>query len=478
MRKSHGTEANLRKKWKGIFVEKKRHTITTALMVVFLTAAAAQAQRIDLLSAYRLARENDPLLAAAGARRRAQLEQVPQARALLLPQIEASANANRIWEDRRLNATPEENGAFIEALEGSAAYNTANVGINVRQALFRYGAFIALRQARLVEDRADVDFELARQQLGLAVAEAYFAVIEEQDAVRTYEAELRAVDFERARAQRRFELGVGTVIEVNDARARHAATSANLLQARSRLRLAHERLRRRINAPVGDVAGLAADFQAEAPQPNAPEAWAGQAEKQSLEVRTAELTLAVARAAVDVARSERYPRLDLVANMQRDYQGESPMFGGIGMEADSAAVGIQLSLPLFTGGGISAGVRQSVAEREAAANQLRDARRSAALSAESAFIAVESSLEQIAALAEALTAVEVAEESTQRALELGQRTNLDLLNIQRERYQVERNLAAARYQYLLTYLQLHAAVGEPLDEAIETVNGMLEGDER
>jgi outer membrane protein len=442
---------------------------------MYLTAGVG-AQQIDLLEAYRLAEQRDPQIAVARAQRRAQLEQVPRARALLLPQIDASANANRLWEDTRLDDRPPANGGFpIEALEGSARYNTGSVGINVRQALFRYSAFIALRQARLVRDQAEINFERARQQLGLQVAETYFGVVEAEDAVRTLTAELRAIDSELERAQRRFELGVGAIMEVNDARARHAATRANLLQSRSRLRLALETLRRTVNAPVAGVAGLSAAFHPEAPQPATPEAWVDLAERQSLEVRQAEFLLEGARAGVDVARAERYPQLDLIASLQRDYQGESPTLGGVGVESDRALVGIQLSLPLYAGGGIGAGVRQSVAEREAASHQLLNVRRSAALSAESAFISLESSLEQIAAFAEALAAVQMAEESARRGLELGQRTTLDWLNVQRERYQIERNFAAAHYQYLLAYLQLRASVGEPLGEAIETINEFLTG---
>lgn len=281
---------------------------------------------------------------------------------------------------------------------------------------------------------------------------------------------------ELERAQRQFELGVGTVLEVNDAKARLAATNANLLQARNRLRLAYETLHRRMNAPVSDVVGLSTAFRAEAPRPDTPESWVEFAELQSLAVRNAELSLDVARAEVDLARSQRYPQIDLVASLQRDYQGENPVAGGIGMETDLAMIGIQLNWPLFAGGAIRSSVRQNIDQKTAAFHQLQDTKRSSALSTESSFIEIESSLEQITALAEALEAVQLSEESTQRAVELGQRTTLDLLNIQRERFQIERNLNAARYQYLLAYLHLHASVGAPIEDAIQSVNAFLENE--
>jgi outer membrane protein len=108
--------------------------------------------------------------------------------------------------------------------------------------------------------------------------------------------------------------------------------------------------------------------------------------------------------------------------------------------------------------------------------QMLDARRQAALSAESAYLTLVANLEQVRALEQALVSIESNEQATQRGLQVGLRTTLDLLNVQRERYQIERDLAAARYGYLMTYLQLHAAVGEALDErAIEAVNTFLTG---
>jgi outer membrane protein len=437
---------------------------------------AASAMQLDLLEAYRLAEENDPLLAAAREQKRARLEQVPRARALIFPHIDFSATANQIWDDTELDNGLPPDGAFpIQAIEGSSSYNTANVGINLRQAIFRQDAFIALRQARLIEGQAEIEFLAARQRLGLQVAEAYFGVVEAEDTVRNVEAELRSVESELGRARGRYELGIGGVIEVNDAEARYAATRANHLQAVSSLRLAMETLRRIVNTPVSGVVGLSSAFSPEVTAPDTPDSWIERAERHSLEVRTAEISLDVARTDVDLARAERYPRIDLIAGVQREYQGENPMTGGIGIESDRASVGIQLTLPLFAGGGISAGVRQSLAQRKAGAHRLSDARRNAALSAQTAFIATEAALEQISALAEALQAVKMAEESTMRGLELGQRTMLDLLNVQRERFEVERNFSTARYQYLFSYLRLMVSIGEPIEQAIEAINTIMGG---
>lgn len=455
----------------------RMHNVSSAqrlwlVSLLWVAAEGVQAQSLDLLEAYRMAEDNNPQLAAAREQRTADLQQIPQARSRLFPQISASGSTFYNDEEVTLGDLPDtEQSPFGRG--GEQEYTTRSLNLEVRQALYRREAFIALRQARTVEDQAELEFELARQELAASVAEAYFQVLEAADAVASFEAELRAVARELARAERRQELGVGAVTEVHDSRARHAATQANLLQARSQVRLARNALRRLIQASFDRIVPLSERFEPRPPQPNDPQPWIEVAEQANRQVRLTELALEIASAGVDAARAQRHPTIDLVANLRRDYQGGNPSLGGLSIETDGPSIGVQVTMPLFLGGSISADIRQSQAERNATRYQLIDTRVSAALAAESAFIALQDGVAQIDALEEALQAAATAEESARRGVELGQRTTLDLLTVQRDRYAVERNLATARYQYLLAYLDLRTIVGEPVDEVVRDVSSFL-----
>ena len=438
---------------------------------LLLASAFAHGQSLDLLQAYRMAEESNPQLAVAREQRSADLEEVPRARSQLFPQVSASAGAFYHDEEVTIGAVDDEDSPFGRG--GQQEYTTRSLNLEVRQALYRREAFIALRQARTVEDQAELEFDLARQELAFEVADAYFAVLEAADAVATFEAELRAVTRELARAERRRELGVGAVTEVNDSRARRATTRANLLRARNQLRLAQRTLGSLIQAPVDAVVPLAEDFEPQPARPDDARQWIEAARRQSRQVLLAELVLEIANAGVDAARAQRHPRIDLVANVRRDYQGGNPTLGGISVETDGPSVGVQVTVPLFLGGAIAADVRQSAALRNASRYRLHDTSLRVGLAAEAAFISLEDAIEQVRALEEALQAASMAEESTRRSAELGQRTMLDLLNVQRERYDVERSLAAARYQYLLAYLELRTIVGDPVEGVVSDVSGFL-----
>ncbi len=361
------------------------------------------------------------------------------------------------------------------ALDSENHYTAYSAGIGVTQALFRADAFVALRVARTVADQAELRYELARQQLALRVAEAYFRVLQAEDAVTTFDAELRAIETQLQRARRAFELGAGTVTDVNDAQARLDGTVARRLAALNELRIAREALRRLIDAPVGRIAGLSPAFEPEVPQPADASEWAQAAEENNLQVLLAQTGLELARGEIARNRAARYPRVDLVGSIGRGYQGYAAQLPpGADATTDRASIGITVSMPLYTGGAINARVRQATALREASFHQLLNAKREAALGAESAYLTLVANLEQVRALEQALRSIRSTEESTQRGLELGLRTTLDLLNVQRERFQIERDLAGARYGYLLTYLRLQAAIGESLDEqAIAAVNRYL-----
>lgn len=439
------------------------------LAILSLATATAQAANLDLLEAYRLASQHDPQIAAAEWQLRADREQIPQARSLVLPQLGLQGEVNRIWEDSE-----------FAGMDSEVTYTAYNAGVGLRQSLFRADAFIALQQARYLADQAELRYDLARQQLVLRVADAYFGVLRAHDALVSYEAEVRAIETQRRRAQRAFELGSGTITDVNDAQARLDATRARQVAVRNDLRIARERLRRLTASSVDELAGLTDTFEPEPPQPHQAQEWAEFAERNNLQVRVAESALELSGREIARQRAARYPQVELVGNLGQGHQGDVTQIGPAGapvtddVTTDRASIGVTLTMPLYTGGAVSARVREAIAQREVGYHRLLDAKREAALSAESAYLTLTANLESVHALEQALRSIRSTEASTERGLELGLRDTLDLLNIQRERFEVERSLAEARYGYLLTYLQLMASIGDDLEEtALPAINRFL-----
>lgn len=443
-------------------MKRMRRRLYQGLLLLLMVGPALAAQ--DLLESYQQALADDPELAAAQAALRAEREQLAQARSLFLPQIGLEAGANRTWQD--IDGVPPE-----AAPQGS--YDSHSYGVGLTQPLFRKESFTLYGQAKVLIDQAELNYALAQQTLGLRVAQAYFRVLQADDALQSFEAELEAISRQLARAKRAFEVGTATVADVNDAQARFDLTEARRLQALNEVQLAREALRRITGEPVGELARLQPEFEPLTPEPAASEAWAEQAEQKSLEVRLARRGYELAREEVERQRAQRYPKVDLVARYGHQdgmRMGQPPGE----FDVTERSVGLQLNLPLYTGGAISAQVRQARARQDQALAQVRQTMRGASLAAESAYLQLTASLQQVRALEQALSSIRINERSTQRSVELGLRTTLDLLDIQRERFAAERDLAAARYGYLLNYLQLQAAVGAAVtSEAIAVVNQFL-----
>lgn len=429
-----------------------------ALLFAGLLGPAAAAQ--DLLDSYRHAVADDPQLAAAAAALRAEREQLPQARSLFLPQIGLEAGQGRTRQN-------------IDGMPSMDSYDTTAYGVALVQPLFRKESFTRYGQAQLAVEQAELSHALALQELGLRLSQAYFDVLLAEDSLRSFEAELAAISRQLQTVNRALEVGAATTADVNDAQARYDLTQARRLQALNEVRMAHETLRGITGQSMGELATLDAEFDPVPPTPGDSQSWTARAERDNLQIRLAQRNLALIAKEVERQQAQRYPTVDLVARYGRQ---DGVRMGGMLDELDvtESSVWVQLQMPLYTGGAVSAQVRESQARKDQALEQVRQATRAAGLAAESAYLQVNAHLEQVRALEQALSSMRDNEYTTQRSVEAGLRTTLDLLDIQRERFATERDLAAARYGYLLSYMELQAAVGAAIgEEVIEEINRFL-----
>ncbi len=460
----------------------RRPITRAAVMAISLSFSATLVadERIDLGTAYRLAVEDDPGLRASQARLRASEELTPQARALFLPRIDLETSADRAWENRRLGDLDRDS---VEATQIGA-------GVTLTQPLFRMESFAVADQSAVLHNQAGLEYARSQQDILLRVSEAYFDVLLAQDTLRLTEAEREAVASERRRAERALEVGSGTVTDRDEAQARFDQVEAQRLRARNDLRIAQQRFQRLVGHRPESLAGLREDFEAQPPEPADAEVWAERARSKNLGVRLAEEELQRSRTEIRRVQGERYPRVDLVARYNRNYQSDSLGFAGGGgggaggggaatgfggsLDQEQTTVGVRMTMPLFAGGGDRSRTREARAERDAFFEDSVDVRRDASIEAESAYLNLMSNLRQITALEQALQSAESTERSTRRGVEVGLRTTVDLLNVQRDRFATERDLAEARYGYLLNYLQLQAAVGSAVDATtVDDVNFFL-----
>jgi len=430
-----------------------RHTaLCLALALLPLGAGAA-----NLGDIYSLAREHDAVWAAARQARLAGLERLPQGRAGLLPTVALSANARR---------------NEVEIDPGSdRGFNSRGYGLTLTQPLYRKQNLEAYEQGKLLALQADQQLRLAEQDLILRTAQAYFDLLQAQDNLAAASAQKAAIAEQLAQAKLSFEVGVATIVDTHEAQARYDLALAQEVAADNDLEVRRRALEKLIDAPAPTLARLDEGAALPAPEPRDMDVWVGQAREGGLGVALARSAEEIARREVERQRGGHFPTVDLAASHTDTRNGS---FGTVtGVDTRSTVIGLEFALPLYQGGLTASRVRESVANHAKSRFDLEDARRQAALDARQTYLGVVSGQAQVAAFSQALVSGQAQLDSTKLGLEVGVRTRVDVLNAQQQIYTTRRDLAAARYQTLLSGLRLKAAAGTLAEADVEAVDRLL-----
>jgi outer membrane protein, protease secretion system len=422
---------------------------------------------LTLSQAYHAALEQDATIRATRAATDAKRERLPQARAQLLPNVSASAGVNNNHLLARVPSNTSSSGTVLNDL----TYSSSNRVLSIRQPIFRPYQFADYRQAEAQVADANAALDKETQNVAVRVATAYLEALLAEDQVALAGAQKASFTTQLDAARKRFKAGVGVRTDVDDAQAKLDQAIAQELQARQNVGYTRRELQVLVNAPVGKLATLdAARLQLLEPNPNRLEDWVERAELTSPEVRSLQAQRDAARADIDKAKAGHLPTLDAVAQWS---VARSDTVTTINSRYDTRAIGLQLNVPIFAGGYTSSQVRQSIAALESAEQQLEALRRDLALRVEKQFRGVTEGVAQIRALEQAVRSAETTLESNRKSYEGGVRTLVDVLNAEQQRVSAMRDLAQARYVYVLSRIQLQALTGEPNDPVIEEANSWL-----
>ncbi len=429
------------------------------LLGQLLGASSAQAE--DLWEVYQLALQNDAQLRAAMANRDSALEAKPLAKALLLPYVSLSGDAGVVRYDVNHSAsTPSKN---------PNKYGTAGLALNLSQSIYHPELDIQLDQADKQIAQAQVTYAAEEQNLIIRVAQAYFNVLSAKDSLEFAKAENAAIERQLDQAKQRFEVGLIAITDVHEAQAAFDQSRADLIQAENALDNAWEAQQEIIRQSVKELAPLAEQLPLNPPQPQNPEQWAEAAQAQNLSLKAANYGVDIARLNIDLQDSGDSPTLDLVGSHSLDLSSSRT-----GTDAHTTYVGLQLNMPLYTGGGVSARTRQARFDYEAAQQSLDQQRRSVNRSVRDAYRGVMSSISRVEALKASTISAESALEATTAGFEVGTRTMVDVLNAQRDLFSARSNYAQVRYDFILNGLLLKQATGNLSIEDLKQVNSWLQ----
>ena len=438
-------------------------------LVVALAAISlsAPARGEDLMQIYREAVTNDPAIASAQANWQATQEAMPQARAGLLPTAQATGGVSGNQYDATLKTDPK--------TDISHRYTQYNALVSASQPLFRYQNIVAYDQAKQQVAQSNDVLELARQDLILRVAVAYFDVLLAQFNIELAESQKKAVVESLAQAKRNFEVGVATITDTNEAQAKYDQIVAQEIATRNDYDNKVTALRAIIGRFPKELKRVGPGFRPAPPDPDNLQYWVERSRTDNLNVKVADKNFEIATLQIDRAKAGHYPTLDLVASYGYVNSAGGSASLGFTSYSTQGIIGVNLAIPIYQGGLIESQVRQAIALQDRARQDLEFARRTAFTLAQTGYTGVVSSVASIKAFEQAVLSAESAYQSNVLGQEVGVRTFLDVLQVQQNVYSTRRDLAQAYFNYLIGWLRLKAAIGTLSDTDLENVNRQLRG---
>lgn len=429
------------------------------VLALTLAAALGPARAADLVTIYRDAQVSDPVYQAARAQYLATIERYPQARAGYLPLIAASASIFRNRVD--LDIAPDEN------------FTTKVYAVTLSQPIFRMQNWIAIGQAKHQVLQAEAVLAASVQDLTLRVAQAYFDVLLAQDNVDFSGAQKTAISGQLDQAKRNFEVGTTTIVDTLEAQARYDQANAKEISDRNDLEVKRRALQLLLGKLPDGLTPLREPLALAPPQPDDIEAWVRAAQESSYTIVAAKENYEFFADEVGRQRAGHLPTLDLSGSYSRTDNPQNIVPGLVGSVSNTSAIGITLAVPIYSGGLVQSRVREALALRTKAEQDLENTQRGVLQAVRVNFLNVTSGIAQVRALEQALASTQSQLDSTILGRDVGVRTSVDVLNAQQQVFQTRRDLQQARYNYLLSTLRLKAAAGTLSDPDVEAVNRTL-----
>lgn len=413
----------------------------------------------DLMDVYSQARVADPQLRAAEYRLRADRELKDQARANFLPNISGSYGTDR--------------GPIEESARGQTQdvdQDSSRWSVTLTQPLFDKEIWERRQQAGAQIEQAVAEYRSAEQQFVLRVAQRYFDVLSARDTLRFTRAEARALERQLDQAEQRFEVGLSAITDVHEARASYDDARARVIVSENDLDDAEEALEELTGQAMPPLKALQDELPLRGPDPEEPQQWVETALTNNPALEARQHAAEVADQEIDIARSGHYPTLEFQAQ-HSDFTDESN--AAFSRSAVGQTYSVQLNVPIFSGLRVSSQTDQAGFNYSAALQDAEQEQRNVVRSTRDEYRAVLAGISEVEARRQALVSAQSALDATEAGFEVGTRTIVDVLISQQQLFQAQRDLAQARYNYLLSSLRLKQAAGVISAEDLQRINSLL-----
>ena len=419
------------------------------------TSVSAKEYSADLMQLYRESRLEDPRVLAAYARTEAGKEHENEAFGSLLPQISANAGANRI---KQVNE------------QVNQIYNSENYSIGLSQVLYNKATWENYQKYKSMAKQALSEADEAQAEATVDLAQRYFAALAADDELELVQAERRATQKNLDRVSALYEKHYAMVTDVLDLKARVDSLAAQEVDARNQVRLSRAALSEIVGRPVTEkLSRVRNDVELKVSDESL-ESWVRLAQADNPSIKANLSALEAAEAGVRGGKGGHYPTLSLNLSAQNTNEGYN---NALAPKTDSYVAGVQLSVPIYSGGSTSARARGLYQDQRSAELQLEATRRQVAKETTNAYLTADSSVEKIRANRNALASAEQSSIASEKAFTYGVVNAVDVLTSVQNEFKARRDLLKTQYDFITNLFILNRWAGKLSEESVDSVNVWL-----
>lgn len=450
-----------------------------ALLLSSLMGCTLTAHATNLLDVYQQAQVSDPIFQQAVADRLSTKEGVPISAAALLPNASVFANPTVTrsgFAGTNFSSTISNSANFLNPRNSTS--RTYAITLTLTQTIFNFAQFTTLASSVALSKSADATLNAALQDLMIRVSNAYFNVLKDEDNLSYADASKLAFAEQLDQAKQQYNVGLKTITDVYTAEAAYDSSVAAYIAAQTTLANDRENLRVITGRYYADLAMLSEKFPLISPAPTNVEAWVNKSLEQNWSIKAAQYSTDSFRQTIRTQFAGHLPTVQLQASMDRQY-GQNingyntfSVRNGPGTQTDRS-VGLNISVPIFSGGAVNAQTNQAIYNFQSSQQQLEQTIRNTMNTTRQSYLNVISGISQINADKQAIKSNISSLQGMEASYRVGTETIVDVLNQQQKLFQAQTQYATDRYAFVNNILLLKQAAGTLSFNDLRAINEWL-----
>ena len=449
-------------------------TLLASATAIALFTPMLDAQEVtDLISLYEDALKNDSVLSSARFQNKAAQELVKQGKSLFLPSVTMNASFDSQDKERKFLTSSLPTNDLLSGKK--ADYESYDYGVTLKQPLFNYSAYAQYKKMLSQVSLADKQLIKTQQDLIYRISKAYFETLLAKDQVDLFQYQRASIQGQLSKAEAQFEAGLISVTDINEAKTKKALIEAQQISAIHKLRIK----KREIQVITGKLPGKLTPLNpiiTFTEIDNLADDWIAIAQENNLDLRIKMDEIKIAEREVDSRRSDHYPTIDAIASRSRNWDKGGFPYGATangGMRSFSDTIGVEISIPIFSGGMTSSRVREAVLLKSKLEHDVEYLRRGIGLEVRNYYLSLQTNFSEIKAYEQAMNAATLQLESTKLGFEEGLRNSLEVLDAQQILFNAKLNILESRYNYVMNFINLKLSAGMLSFADLDEINQYL-----